>query len=67
VLADLTSATGARPVVLRADPRRTPENAAITLVISLPEAAPDLIARVERRLTRFGAKVEILGHVQPAS
>jgi D-methionine transport system ATP-binding protein len=66
LLADLTSATGARPVILRAETLQRPEGAATTIYFSVHGAAPDLMARIRRYLTRAGASVEILGHAQPA-
>jgi len=67
VLADLTTATGARPVILQAGTLRGSGNVAATIRFSVRCPAPDLVSRIERYLTRVGAKVEILGHAQSAS
>lgn len=66
VLADLHSATGARPVILRAYTTRRPESVASTILFSVP-GGPALAARIERYLTRVGVTLEILGHAQSAS
>jgi hypothetical protein len=65
LLADLTSATGARPIILQAEILRRPEGVATTIFFSVYGADPDLAAKISRYLTRAGASVEILGHAQP--
>jgi D-methionine transport system ATP-binding protein len=66
-LADLTAATGARPVILRAETARGPQGAAATILFTVKGASPDLAARIERYLTRIGATGKILGYAQPAA
>ncbi len=66
-LADLTAATGARPVILQAESARASNAAVATIVFSVRCPAHDLVVRIERYLTRAGARVEILGHAQPAA
>jgi D-methionine transport system ATP-binding protein len=66
LLADLTSATGARPIILKAETLLRSEGAATTICFSVDGAAPELAARINRYLTRAGASVEILGHAQPS-
>jgi D-methionine transport system ATP-binding protein len=66
-LADLTQATGARPVILRAGTRGNSNGAARTIVFSIPGATPELVAKTNRYLTRIGATLEILGYAQPAA
>jgi D-methionine transport system ATP-binding protein len=66
LLADLTSATGARPIILKAETSLRPEGAATTICFSVDGAAPELAARINRYLTRAGASVEIFGHAQPS-
>jgi D-methionine transport system ATP-binding protein len=66
LLADLTVATGARPTILQAETLQTPEGAATTILFSVVGAVPDLVGKISLYLTRAGATVEVLGHVQPA-
>jgi hypothetical protein len=66
VLADLTTATGTRPVILQAGTSRESGNAGATIRFSVRCPAADLVPRIDRYLTRAGAKVEILGHAQSA-
>jgi D-methionine transport system ATP-binding protein len=62
VLSDLTLATGARAVVLWAKTARTPERASTTILFSIENSTPDLVARVERYLWRVGATAERFDH-----
>jgi len=67
LLADLTSATGARPTILQAAMAQTPDGVRATILFSVAGAAPDLVSKVSRYLARAGASVEVLGHVQSTS
>jgi D-methionine transport system ATP-binding protein len=66
VLADLTTATGARPVILQAETLRGSDNVGAAIRFSVRCPAADLVSRIDRYLTRGGAKVEILGHARSA-
>jgi D-methionine transport system ATP-binding protein len=65
VLAELTSETGALPVILRARTFGEACGAVATIIFSVRALSSDFVARVERHLKLSGAMVEILGHVQP--
>jgi D-methionine transport system ATP-binding protein len=65
VLAELTSETGALPVILRARTFGEECGAVATIIFSVRALSSDFVARVERHLKVSGAKVEILGHAQP--
>jgi D-methionine transport system ATP-binding protein len=67
VLAELTSETGALPVILRARTFGESCGAVATIIFSVRAASSDFVARIERHLKLSGATVEILGHVQPAA
>jgi D-methionine transport system ATP-binding protein len=67
LLADLTSETGARPVVLRAKTLGGSCGAVATIIFSVHAPSSDFVARVERCLKLSGATVEILGRAQPAA
>jgi D-methionine transport system ATP-binding protein len=64
VLAELTSETGARPVILRAKTLGESCGAVATIIFSVRASSSDFVARVERSLKLSGATVEILGHAQ---
>jgi D-methionine transport system ATP-binding protein len=66
VLAELTSDTGALPVILRARTFGESCGAVATIIFSVRAPSSDFVARVERHLKLSGAMVEILGHDQPA-
>ena len=66
VLAELTSETGARPVILRAKTLGESCGAVATIIFSVRAPSSDFAARVERCLKLSGANVEILGHARPA-
>lgn len=66
-LADLTAATGARPVILSARTWSTSSATAAAIVFSVRCSTPDAVCGIERHLARTGATVEIIGHVQSAS
>jgi D-methionine transport system ATP-binding protein len=65
VLAELTSETGARPVILRAKTFGESCGGVATIIFSLRAPSSDFVARIERWLKLSGATVEILGHAQP--
>ena len=65
MLAELTSETGALPVILRAKTFGESCGAVATIIFSVRAPSSDFAARVERHLKLSGATVEILGHVQP--
>jgi D-methionine transport system ATP-binding protein len=67
VLAELTSETGARPVILRAKTLGESCGAVATIIFSVRAPPSDFVARVERSLKLSGANVEILGHAQSAA
>jgi D-methionine transport system ATP-binding protein len=67
VLAELTSETGALPVILRARTFGESCGAVATIIFSVRAASSDFVARIERHLKLSGATVEILGHAQPAA
>jgi D-methionine transport system ATP-binding protein len=67
VLAELTSETSARPVILRARTLGESCGAVATIIFSVRAPSSDFVARVERWLKLSGATVEILGHAQPAA
>jgi D-methionine transport system ATP-binding protein len=67
LLADLTSETGARPVIIRAKTLGGSCSPVATILFSVRAPSPDFVARVERYLVRAGAHVEILGHAQPSA
>ena len=64
VLAELTSETGALPVILSARTLGESCGAVATIIFSVRAPSPDFVARVERSLKLSGATVEILGHAQ---
>lgn len=64
ILADLTSATGARPVIRRAEQSPSGSGAAFVILFSLRARAFADIERIERYLVRAGAQVEVLGHAR---
>jgi hypothetical protein len=64
VLAELTSETGARPVILRAKTLGESCGTVATIIFSLRAPSSDFVGRVERWLKLSGAIVEILGHAQ---
>jgi D-methionine transport system ATP-binding protein len=66
VLAELTSETGALPVILRAKTFGESCGAVATIIFSVRAPSSDFVARVERWLKLGGATVEILGHARPA-
>jgi D-methionine transport system ATP-binding protein len=66
-LAELTSETGALPVILRARTLGESCGAVATIIFSVRAPSSDFVARVERSLKLSGATVEILGHAQPAA
>jgi D-methionine transport system ATP-binding protein len=71
VLAELTSETGARPVILRAKTlggKTLGEScgAVATILFSLRAPSSEFVGRIERCLKLSGANVEILGHARPA-
>jgi D-methionine transport system ATP-binding protein len=65
VLAELTSETGALPVILRARTFGEACGAVATIIFSVRALSSDFVGRVERHLKVSGAMVEILGHAQP--
>jgi D-methionine transport system ATP-binding protein len=67
VLAELTSETGALPVILRAKTFGESCGAVATIIFSVRAPSSDFVARIERHLRLSGATVEILGHAQPAA
>nr|WP_307270963.1 ATP-binding cassette domain-containing protein [Labrys wisconsinensis] len=64
VLTDLAAATGAAPIILRAQASGVREAAATTILFAARDATPELIDRIERHLAAAGATVEILGYAQ---
>jgi D-methionine transport system ATP-binding protein len=66
LLAELTSETGALPVILRAKTFGEVCGAVATIVFSVRAPSSDFVARIERHLKLGGATVEVLGHAQPA-
>ena len=66
VLAELTSETGALPVILRAKTFGESCGPVATIIFSVRAPSSDFVARVERWLKLGGATVEILGHARPA-
>jgi D-methionine transport system ATP-binding protein len=64
VLAELTSETGALPVILRARTFGESCGAVATIIFSVRAPSSDFVARVERHLKLSGATVEILGHAR---
>jgi D-methionine transport system ATP-binding protein len=66
VLAELTSETGALPVILRAKTFGESCGAVATIIFSVRAPSSDFVARVERWLKLGGATVENLGHARPA-
>jgi D-methionine transport system ATP-binding protein len=62
VLAELTSETGALPVILRAKTFGESCGAVATIIFSVRAPSSDFVARIERYLKLSGATVEILGH-----
>jgi D-methionine transport system ATP-binding protein len=64
VLAELTSDTGALPVILRARTFGESCGAVATIIFAVRAPSADFVARVERHLKLSGATVEILGHAQ---
>jgi ABC-type methionine transport system ATPase subunit len=67
VLAELTSETGALPVILRAKTFGEACGAVTTIIFSVRAPSSDFVARIERHMKLSGASVEILGHAQPAA
>ena len=67
VLAELTSETGALPVILRAKTFGEACGAVATIIFSVRAPSCDFVARIERHMKLNGATVEILGHAQPAA
>jgi D-methionine transport system ATP-binding protein len=67
LLAELTSETGALPVILRAKIFGESCGAIATIIFSVRAPSSDFVACVERHLKLSGATVEILGHAQPAA
>jgi D-methionine transport system ATP-binding protein len=67
LLAELTSETGALPVILRAKTFGEACGAVATIIFSVRAPSSDFVARIERHLKLSGATVEILGHAQPAA
>jgi hypothetical protein len=66
LLAELTSETGALPVILRAKTFGESCGGVATIIFSVRAPSSDFVARVERHLKLSGATVEILGHARPA-
>jgi D-methionine transport system ATP-binding protein len=66
VLAELTSETGALPVILRAKTFGESCGAVATIIFSVRAPSSDFVACIERDLKLSGATVEILGHARPA-
>jgi D-methionine transport system ATP-binding protein len=66
VLAELSSETGALPVILRAKTFGESCGAVATIIFSVRAPSSDFVARIERYLKLSGATVEILGHARPA-
>jgi D-methionine transport system ATP-binding protein len=66
VLAELTSETGALPVILRAKTFGESCGAVATILFSLRAPSCEIVGRIERCLKLSGANVEILGHARPA-
>jgi D-methionine transport system ATP-binding protein len=66
MLAELTSETGAGPVILRAKTLGESCGAVATIIFSVRAPSSDFVARIERCLKLSGATVEILGHARPA-
>jgi D-methionine transport system ATP-binding protein len=64
LLAELTSDTGALPVILRARTFGESCGAVATIIFSVRAPSSDFVARVERHLKLSGATVEILGHAR---
>ena len=64
VLAELTSETGALPVILRARTFGESCGAVATIIFSVRAPSSDFVARIERHLKLSGATVEILGHAR---
>src|ERR1700683_5862 len=62
VLAELTSETGARPVILRAKTFGESCGGVATIIFSLRAPSSDFVARLERWLKLSGAPGGILGH-----
>jgi D-methionine transport system ATP-binding protein len=67
VLAELTSETGALPVILRAKTLGEACGVVTTIIFSVRAPSTDFVARIERHLRLSGAHAEILGHAQPAA
>jgi hypothetical protein len=67
LLAELTSGTGALPVILRAKTFGEACGAVATIIFSVRAPSSDFVARIERHLKQSGATAEILGHAQPAA
>jgi D-methionine transport system ATP-binding protein len=67
LLAELTSETGALPVILRAKTLGESCGAVATIIFSVCAPSSDFAGRVERWLKLSGATVEVLGHAQPAA
>jgi D-methionine transport system ATP-binding protein len=63
-LAELTSETGALPVILRAKSFGESCGAVATIIFSVRAPSSDFVARIERHLKLSGATVEILGHAR---
>jgi D-methionine transport system ATP-binding protein len=57
LLSDLTFATGVRPIILEARTTRAPGRSVATILFTLENADPNLIARAERYLRHAGATV----------
>ncbi|HEY5203478.1 MAG TPA: ATP-binding cassette domain-containing protein, partial [Roseiarcus sp.] len=64
LLAELTSETGALPVILRAKTFGESCGAVATIIFSVRAPAPDVVDRIERNLKLSGATVEVLGHAR---
>jgi D-methionine transport system ATP-binding protein len=64
LLAELTSETGALPVILRAKSFGEACGAVATIIFSVRAPSSDFVARVERHLKLGGGTVEILGHAR---
>jgi D-methionine transport system ATP-binding protein len=67
VLAELTSETGALPVILRAKTFGESCGAVATIIFPVRAPSSDFVVRIERHLKLSGTDVEILGHAQPAA
>jgi hypothetical protein len=67
LLAELTSETGALPVILRAKTLGEMCGVVATIIFSVRAPSSDFVGRVERWLKLGGATVEVLGHAQPAA